>query len=225
MGLAVNGDTLLQTSDISSLEDSSEDSGASPSRKRKKLAPSHRGRASTEIRVQAAGPSLSRTATPRPERLETSLADEEEEEEAEGSFQSPTNDLQVTQTLPSFVRKPLPKGKRKVKKANINGRQASERPVASIGIFVETVELHDSNGEDAEMEGVIDDVELDVTVKNEESSKCKPERTRGSIHNYIVVVALLTFRQRRRKKRPWIHWVPSRSASPASRKSTPFLAL
>lgn len=160
---------------------------------------------------------MSRTVTPRPERLETPLADDEEEE-AEGSFESPTNDLDVTQALPSSVRKPLPKGKRKVKKANINGRQVSERPVSSIGILLDTVELHDSNGEDAEMEGVIDGVELDVAVKNEESSKCKPKRTGGSIHKIVIVLTLLTFPQRRRRKRPWMHWAPSRSALPASRK-------
>lgn len=192
MGLAVNGDTLLQTSDISSLEDSSEDSGASPSRKRKRLALSQSGRASLETRAQAAGTSLSRTATPRTERLETPLADDEEEE-ADGSFESPTNDLDVTQALPTSVQKPLPKGKRKIKKANIDVRQASERPVSSIGIMVETVEPHDSNGEDAEMEGVIDGVELDVTVKNEESGKCKSVPPGGFIHENIVLFALLTF--------------------------------
>lgn len=219
MCLAVNGDTLLQTSDISSLEDSSEDSGASLSRKRKRLAPSHSGRASLEILAQAAGTSPSRTTTPRPERLETPLADDEDEE-AEGSFESPTNDLDVMQALPPSVQKPLPKGKRKVKKANINGIQALERPVSSIGIVVETVELHDSNGEDAEMEGVTDGVELDVTVKNEENGMCTSRYTGSSIHKNAVVVALLTFGQQRRRKRPWMHWVPSRSASPTSRKST-----
>jgi len=192
MGLAVNGDTLLQTSDISSLEDSSEDSGASPSRKRKRLALLQSGWASIETRAQAAGTSLSRTATPRIERLETPLADEEEEE-ANGSFESPTNDLDVTQALPTSVQKPLPKGRRKIKKANIDVRQASERPVSRIGIMVETVEPHDSNGEDAEMEGVIDGVELDVTVKNEESGKCKSVPPGGFIYENIELFALLTF--------------------------------
>lgn len=185
MCLAINGDSLLQTSDISSLEDFSEDSAVSPSRKRKRLAPSHSGRASLEIGAQAAGTSLSRTATPRPERLETPLADDEDEE-AEGSCESPTNDLDVTQALPSSVQKPLPRGKRKAKKANINGRQASERPVSSIGIVVETVELHDSNGEDAEMEGVTDGVELDVTVKTEENGMCRSRRTGSSIQKNVV---------------------------------------
>lgn len=187
MGVAVNGDTLLQTSDISSLEDSSEESGASPSRKRKRLAFSQSGRVSLETRAQAAGTPMSRTATPGQQRLQTPLADDEEEE-ADNSVESPTNDLDVTQALPTSVLKPLPKGKRKIKKANINIRQASERPVSSIGILVETVEPHDSNGEDAEIEGVIDGMELDVTMKNEESGKCK------SVHVKIIVhFALLTF--------------------------------
>ena len=193
MGLAVNGDTLLQTSDISSLEDSSEDSGASPSRKRKRLALLQSGRASIETRAQAAGTSLSRTATPRIERLETPLADDEEEEEVDGSFESPTNDLDVAQALPTSVQKPLPKGKRKIKKANIDVRQASEQSVSRIGITVETVEPHDSNGEDAEMEGVIDGVELDVTVKIEENGKCKSVPPGGFIHENIELFALLTF--------------------------------
>ena len=218
-GMAIDGDTMLQTSDISSLEDSSEDGPASPSRKRKRSAASHSGRTSMETRAQAAGALASRTATPGRERLDTPTIGEEDNE-AEGSVESQTNNVDIMQPIFSSTGKePLPEGKRKAKKIKADQRQASERPVSSIGIFVETVETRDSNGEDAEMEDVVDGAELEITVRNEEGSKCKPERTSRAIRETMGVSVSLTFPQRQRRERPWMHWAPSRSASPTSRKS------
>ena len=175
-GMALNGDITLQTSDISSLEDSSEDSAASPSRKRKRSAPSHSVQASIEAHAQMVGASASHTVTPTRGPFDSPMEDDEEDE-AEGSVASQSNDFNNAQTiLPSSVKKPLPKGKRKAKKSNVDNRPTSEGPSIRVGIIVEAVEGHDSNDEDVEMEDGVDGVEVEATAKYAESSKSHHRR-------------------------------------------------
>ena len=159
---------MLQTSDISSLDDSSEESTTSPSRKRKRSTPS-RVQALVDTGARAEAASASRSVTPGEDLLEGRVTDELEHD-AEESVVSELDENEVTPA--TLALKPLPRGKRKAKKIKSNERQPSEGPVSNIGIFLEASEPQDSNDDDMEMEDIADGAGMDATTRTEETCKC-----------------------------------------------------
>lgn len=167
-----DGNIALQTSDISSLEDSSENSSTSYSRKRKRPARIMSAQRSREQSEMIPDPLASPSGSTKRAALDTVVADENMED-ADGATLSELDDEQNLQGEISVDSgQEQSNDERKMKKVKSIDEQSPERPGLEIGIVVEPAETVgdvDSNGEDGEMEEVVDGAEVDMGVRNEES--------------------------------------------------------
>lgn len=170
----MNGVPILQTSEISSLEDSSDVPNVTPSRKRKRsaLTPSPRGSREASRTTTETTTNPSRTDIGK--SLKT-LTAAEDPEDAEGSFLSEHEDQG---TLPragsAGGEHAQANDKRRTKKLRGDSDETLERPNSVIGIVVdppETMAEDESHAEDEEMEEAVDDMEADTDLRTEESRK------------------------------------------------------
>ncbi|KAL8823345.1 MAG: hypothetical protein Q9191_005941 [Dirinaria sp. TL-2023a] len=184
----VDGNTALQTSDISSLEDSSENSSTSYPRKRKRSARIMSAQRSREQSETIPDPLASPSGSTKGKALGEVIADEDMEDGDEAALSELDDEQNLHRENSVESGQEHSNDERKAKMVKSNHEQSPERPDTEIGIVVEpaeTVGEVDSNGEDGEMEEGVDDAEVDMGVRNEESlaKKKSAQDTLGAIES------------------------------------------
>ena len=176
-GNITDGNTALQTSDISSLEDSSENSSTSyarNSRKRKRSAHTMSAQRSREQSEMIPDPLASPSGSTKGEALDTGVVDENMEDADAVTLSELDDEQNLHGEISVDSGQEQSNDERKVNKVKSHHEQSPERPGLEIGIIVESAETVggvDSNGEEGEMEEVVDGAEVDMGVRNEESRK------------------------------------------------------
>ena len=188
----INDPRLEQTSEISSLEDSSEEiEGSAPSfnsssRKRKRKSPQSNSLTEDE---RAEMVSMKKTQSPLSQgHLHSNVADKGPKAEkllAEDDLNSGTDKRKYTEfeaevassQNPSPSKSKSKKGKRKAKKTKDEDVDHSNLAISYTDNQVEhfdNIEQVDSNGEDVEMEDIGDGPEADMAARTEEGRECFP---------------------------------------------------